>query len=302
MAVEGPIKPAEFVRPGERPSAAKYNQLVEAARRNAPQVGAPTQVMARGAGAQAQTGRIVCACATWKHFTFPPTPTAAEMDGVTLKAGDANLRTNPGAWDQQGRAWVLVWLQERNGKPDPATNGIYAYDPNASGAERWTRVYELSFAALGFAEIYVQYGRRWSRLRFHYNSGFDIVTNPSTGARHSDLPVLPLLDRPYPVHHGTYETGDSRSGLGALADGYTPSAGDMIWVRGQGLFIARSTAWKKIATCLDGADDEPDPKTYAALRSQLVEIMNDASCSGGDVVGTASWYDFGILPPLLSEA
>lgn len=282
--------------PGHPFAARHLNEAVDAINDMATGVPPPRQIYAMSKAGVTANNRIVCACATHAHFDFTFEPSTPGAEGIDLTGSQLS-----DIFYETGKAWVLVWMQRIGTSPDPDTNGVYSYDPSQSDSKlRWQRILPLDYDNMGEREIYVTSGRRWSRMRFHYNIGFEL--DDETQSRDSDYPVLPIFDRPYPVHHGTYETSDSRSGLGALADSYVPSAGDMIWVRANGLYVASASTWRKIATATTGSESTPDPTDYAVIRSDLEQRLTSISCVDSDVEGVFTWNENSIRPTLLSEA
>lgn len=215
--------------------------------------------------------RIEVACATKMNVPFADDPAASDFDGCDLEA----------EYTAHGKALALVWQQ------DTATaNGIYAYNPTAEAGSRWTRVAQLHRTRLAETEIFVRWGEKWGQLRFYYRS---------------DDHVIPVFDRPISVEHGSYEA-ESLSGLSALLTGYTPASGDLIWVQDEGLFVAKTGAWIKIAVPRDPETPDITPDNFASVISRVYERMVGAACSEGDVVGTFEWHELAISPTLLEEA
>ena len=277
MTEEGLVSKAERVAKGERPTARKFNLLVDAVNRST-RTAPPTNVFRQGRRRTRPTC-IPVTFATWQNLSLTSpvsTGTSAEYEGLDLS----------NAYETYGKVWVLAWQQTT-----ASENGIYSYQPpDSSNPERttaWQKEYDLTYEAIGDAEILVQHGKRWR--------GFSFVLS-------SENTVKIVIDRTVVVATASKES-ETLSGLGSLITGYDPTAGDLIFVRNQGLYIANTGTWKQVASLRTFASSEAG---YGEIASQEISLQTVSSltCSGTAITAnvTTTYHELAVSPSHLYES
>lgn len=197
-----------------------------------------------GSSNEATAGVVLVTAATFGNFNVDnDAPAAADTDGINFDADAPDIPLT-----------LLVWRQT-----EASQNGIYEYDPSIPSG-RWSKVSDFDESTRANL-ILVRYGKRFGGCKF-------MVTADNT--------VQILFPARFRVDHGSGASGETLSGLGAMVSTYTPAAGDVVYVRGEGIYIARAGEWTQIGQAAPRTPDLSALDSIGYFDSDVYAVLTAA--------------------------